>query len=92
MEINLNNNAGVRRDAFDANVNKVGFETSTVSRDARLTSSLEVTTRTDGLVSAEPIVNVPESELRRDDALGKLVNSVFDFKAPPFQELEKNLV
>ena len=92
MEINLNNNAGVRRDTLDAKVNNVGFEASAASHASRPASSLEITSSIGGLVSAEPTFEVPESELRRDDALGNLVNSAFNFQAPPLPDFGKNLV
>ena len=92
MEINLNSNAGVRRDTLDANVNNVGFEASAAPHASRPASSLEITSGVGGIASAEPTAEVPESELRRDDALGNLVNSAFNFQAPPLPDFGKNLV
>jgi hypothetical protein len=42
----------------------------------------------DALASAETTGAVPESELRRDDALGKLVDLAFNFPAPPLPKFE----
>ena len=92
MDINLNSNAGVRREMFDANAGNIGVEASGSARVSRQTQSLEITSSVGGLASAEPTAEVPESELRRDDALGNLVNSVFNFPAPPIPDFGRNLV
>ena len=92
MDINLNSNTGVRREMFDANVSNIGVKASESAHVSRQTPSLEITSSVGSLASAEPTAEVPESELRRDDALGNLVNSVFNFQAPPLPDFGKNLV
>lgn len=39
--------------------------------------------RTDGLAAAEPVMDIPDAAIVRDDALGKFVNSVFNLPPPP---------
>ena len=40
----------------------------------------------DPLRGSEPVTEVPDAELRRDDALGRLVSSVFNLPPPPMPE------
>ena len=86
MEVNLGNNIGgnisARNDTAGASVNNVGGKTSDSSR-LSISSNLTIGKGVDALASAEPTADVPESELVRDDALGKLVNAAFVFQAPP---------
>ena len=42
----------------------------------------------DVLQGSEPVSEVPAVELSRDDALGKLVSSVFNFQPPPMPEFK----
>ena len=87
MEINLNSNGfgniGIGRDAPGANgvgagVEPKGADVKPVSRDA-----VTFTNAPTDLASAEPVADVSDAALNRDDALGKLVNSVFNLPPPP---------
>ena len=87
MEINLNSNGfgniGIGRDAPGANgvgaaIEPKGAEAKPVSRGA-----VTFTNAPAGLASAEPVAEVSDAALNRDDALGKLVNSAFNLPPPP---------
>ena len=86
MEINIGSsfggNIGVNPETQD-----VGFEgarrgITDASKVSRPTSSLTIGEGVVGLSSAEPTADIPDSALRRDDDLGKLVNSVFNMMPP----------
>ena len=87
MEINLTNrmntDLGVGRDMLNATAVNAGREAQEASRTSCPTSGIDVTARPDGLVAAEPVMDVPDAALVRDDALGKFVNSVFNLPPPP---------
>jgi len=87
MEINLTNrmnaDLGVGRDALSATTVAAGRETQETSRAARPTSKVDVPERTDSLASAEPVMDIPDAAIVRDDALGKFVNSIFNLPPPP---------
>lgn len=87
MEINFGNsfngNIGVRPETLNAGAENVQGKTQNPSHASRLASNLEITSGASGIVSAEPVADVPDEALKRDDALGKLVNSAFCFPAPP---------
>lgn len=91
MEINMSNNGfgniGIGREALDTTTvgAKPGaMDASKVSNPASLRVLTQASrSRSADLVSAEPVANVPDSALSRDDALGKLVNSVFGLPPPP---------
>jgi len=93
MEINLGNNfagsIGVRAETADTHVEKT--EKSGASRVSLHAAGITIENRLEALAAAEPTVDVPESELRRDDALGNLVNAAFGLKAPPPPEFERSL-
>lgn len=51
-------------------------------------SSLGIqTSALDVLKGSEPVSEVPEGAIRRDDALGNLVNSAFNLAPPPMPSL-----
>ena len=81
MEISLNN-IGVRRETFDAGAENVGHKAVDASRAVHSESNLEITSGISGFTSAEPVAEVPESALVRNDALGNLVSSAFNLAAP----------
>ena len=87
MEINLTNrmntDLGIGRDSLSATTVNAGRETQEASRASRPTSGIDVTARTDGLAAAEPVMDIPDAAIVRDDALGKFVNSVFNLPPPP---------
>jgi len=87
MEINLSSNGfgniGIGRDAPGANgvgaeIESKGADVKPVSRDA-----VTFTSAPAALASAEPVADVSDAALNRDDALGKLVNSAFNLPPPP---------
>ena len=86
MEINLNNNGlrniGAGREAFDAATIGVGHEAK-VGSDVKAQEAVTITNAPRGASSAEPVFDVPDSTLSRDDALGKLVTAAFNFQPPP---------
>ncbi len=45
--------------------------------------AVTITNAPRGVSSAEPVFDVPDSALSRDDALGKLVTAAFNFQPPP---------
>lgn len=87
MEINLNNNGfgnvGMGRETLDTT--GIGAaDAAKVSRPQTLqVSSLSSDAKTAGLASSEPVADVPDAALARDDALGKLVLSAFSMPPPP---------
>ena len=86
MEINLSNNGlnniGAGREAFDAATTAVGNEAK-VGADVKAQDAVTITNAPRGVSSAEPVFDVPDSALSRDDALGKLVTAAFNFQPPP---------
>ena len=91
MEINMNSNnfgtVGMDLERLDAKVVGAGGETKGVAgKDARREVKDAVTfaqARPAGLASSEPVGEVPDTALQRDDALGKLVSAVFNLPPPP---------
>lgn len=92
MEINFSNgfgnNIGVGRETPETGIGNVKSETAGVAGGSRPASNLTIGEGPAGLASAEPVADVPDAELKRDDALGKLVNSAFCFAAPPMPKFE----
>ena len=86
MEINLNNNGlnniGAGRRALDTTAIGIGHETK-VGSDVKPQDAVTITNAPRGVSSAEPVFDVPDSALSRDDALGKLVTAAFNFQPPP---------
>ena len=91
MEINLNNNGfgniGMGRESLDTVTISKGNETKGASGiDAGREKHDKVTftrTQSSGIASSEPVADVPDAALDRDDALGKLMNAVFNLPPPP---------
>lgn len=89
MEINLGNNIGMRQgtDGFQVSGKEAEVGKTAASGIHQSTSEF----RTSGLgldafnpvKDSEPISEVPESALSRDDELGKLVGAAFNLQAPP---------
>lgn len=86
MEINFNGNIGMRHAATGADIGGVGQEVNGASGGPRQPHNLEITTGVTELVSAEPVADVPESALSRDDDLGKLMGAVFNLPPPPMPD------
>jgi len=93
MEINLNSNGfgnvefGPKGSDFDAAAKPLGTQAATASTTARANAckpSITAARRQsiETLRDSEPVANVPDSALSRDDALGKLVNSAFSLPPP----------
>ena len=91
MDINLNNlgpgNVGYGRESLGTAGVGAGHETKGVPQTSR-TESFHVSSpfshaQSIGLASSEPVANVPEVALSRDDDLGKLVCAAFNLAPPP---------
>ena len=82
MEINMNN-FGVSREMMATGFDEVKHETNNASNASRVKPDFTVSTPVDGLATAEPIAEVPDEALVRDDTLGCLVNSAFNMPPPP---------
>ena len=86
MEINLNNNGlnniGAGREALDTATIGIGQETK-IGSNVKPQDAVTITNAPRGVSSAEPVFDVPDSALSRDDALGKLVTAAFNFQPPP---------
>ena len=89
MEINLNNNLGGIRmgnDAFGPMGIGAGREaqgTSAVDAGREARDTVTITNAPSGLASAEPVADIPDAALSRDDALGKLISAAFNLPPPP---------
>ena len=92
MEINLNGNIGARpatagQMPLQSEIQAVEKSDSRASELPNIQTS-ELPSFSDPVQSAEPTADVPESELRRDDALGKLVDTAFNLQAPPLPKFD----
>ena len=88
MEINLNSNGfgnvGMGRGMPEATGAGAAREAAQASRLAALhVSSPSSDVQSAALASAEPVADVPDAELVRDDALGQLVKAAFNLPPPP---------
>ena len=88
MEINLNSNGfgnvGMGRGMPEATGAGAAREAAQASRLAALhVSSTSSDVQSAALASAEPVADVPDAELVRDDALGQLVKAAFNLPPPP---------
>ena len=91
MEININSNGlgniGVGREPLTAKPADAGRKAIDASKTSDVaffnvsTSSARI--QSDGLASSEPVADVPDSALTRDDELGRLVNGAFNMPPPP---------
>lgn len=83
MEINLNgNNFGIGRDFASLSAQVASGQKEVAS--AKTASQLGVrTSELDLLAKSEPVLDVPESALSRDDDLGALVAKAFNLPPPP---------
>ena len=74
----------VGRGTMDLSAGNVSGEATQVSQEtSKGSSGLTIGTRTEALASSEPVADVSEAALSRDDDLGRLVNSAFSLPAPP---------
>ena len=91
MEININSNGfgniGMGRGMSETTGVDAGRETKDASKTSLHTSlhisNLESNVQSAGLTSAEPVAEVPDGALSRDDELGKLMNAAFSLPPPP---------
>ena len=91
MEINLNSNGfgnvGMGRGMPEATGAGAARETANSAPASRLAalhvSSPSSNVQSAALASAEPVADVPDAELVRDDALGQLVKAAFNLPPPP---------
>ncbi len=84
MEININSNfgnIGIGREAFDANAVGSGGEAKGANREAK-DAVVFTSARPTSLASSEPVADVSDAALRRDDELGKLVGAAFNLPPP----------
>ena len=85
MEINLSNfgNMGVRPETLGTNAVDAKQNAPAAANVARTASNLTIGEGPAGLASAEPVADVPEAALTRDDDLGKLMEKAFNLPPPP---------
>ena len=91
MEINLNSNGfgnvGMGRGTPETTGVNFGSEANAASRPQSLRVSGPASGVQAGeLAAAEPVAEVPDAELVRDDALGQLVKAAFNLPPPPMPE------
>ena len=87
MDINLGSNVGIGREALGSNAVEAVRETREATgvdsrhevRDAVTFTRAQVSE----LASAEPVADVPDEALLRDDELGKLMKAAFNLPPPP---------
>ena len=87
MDINLGSNVGIGREALGSNAVEAGREAREATgvdsrhevRDAVTFTRAQVSE----LASAEPVADVPDEALLRDDELGKLMKAAFNLPPPP---------
>ena len=86
MEINFSNNVlgniGAGRESLDTAAIGV-VDKAKVGSGVKEQDVVTITNAPRGVSSAEPVTDVPDSALTRDDALGKLVAAAFNFQPPP---------
>lgn len=89
MEINMNSfgNIGIGRETLGANAVGAGnAATGAAGVDAGHGKQDKVTfthAQSANIASSEPVADVPDEALARDDALGRLMNAAFDLPPPP---------
>lgn len=87
MDINLSNfhnNQHVNFGEITSNTEAVAAKGNVTSGGKPAPANLDFSkAEVDALLNSEPITDVPESALDRNDALGKLVNAVFSLPPPP---------
>ena len=90
MEINLGNSfgggIGVRPETAGEGVDNARRTTGDAAQVARSRPNLTVGEGRADISSAEPVADVPDSTLRRDDDLGKLVGAAFNMPPPPMPD------
>lgn len=89
MNINFNN-IGIGNGAFG-----IGDQTKVDVQkpESQKTNGLKLSGTPDFQISdllsgSEPVADVPEAALARDDGLGKLVSAVFNLQAPPMPDFK----
>ena len=87
MEINignnLNGNIGVWPKATGVRVEAEKYEKAEMSRGPRAMSSFTIEKGRDAIAAAEPLTDIPENALSRDDDLGRLISSAYCLQPPP---------
>lgn len=88
MEINFN--TGVNWAAAASRSTEVRATGDTAGKAAAGKAELDKgVSEADILRGSEPTAEVPAAALKRDDDLGKLVNSIFNMPAPPMPDFSK---
>lgn len=90
MEINVNSNGlngfgdfGIGKDAKEAVRTDAARETGGASKTSLSAANLSISTKVSAMADAEPVANIPDAALTRDDALGKAVKAAFNLPPPP---------
>ncbi len=87
MEINLNGkgfgNVGLGLETMNANGAERVAQPKDFGAGRETKGAVTITNAPIGISSAEPVIDVPDSALSRDDALGKLVSAAFNLQPPP---------
>ena len=86
MEININSNGFGNVGLGSVNAD---FGMAAKPQDVKASKPLNVQSTTiDALRNSEPVANVPDAALSRDDALGNLVKAAFNLPPPPMPAFE----
>ena len=81
MEININSNGFGNVGLGSVNAD---FGTAVKPQNVQESKTLNIrSTTVDALRNSEPVAEVPDAALSRDDAIGKLVNAAFNLPPPP---------
>jgi len=87
MEINVNSNnfgnVGMGRGIPETVGTDAGREAENAAKVSRTTSLQVSSLPASGLAGAEPVADVPDAALSRDDALGRMVKAAFGLPPPP---------
>jgi len=81
MEININSNGFGNVGLGSVNAD---FVTTATHQNVQKSKPLNIqSTTVDALHNSEPVAEVPDAALSRDDALGNLVKAAFNLPPPP---------
>ena len=88
MEINIGNfgSKGIMPETFGTNGVDAKRGTTDAAGIARQAPNLTIGEGPAGLAAAEPVADVSEADLSRDDDLGRLMSKVFTLQPPPMPD------
>lgn len=90
MDISLNGNfIGNSGAVRDTPATSATPKAADAARTPRTTPNLTIGEGPAGLASAEPVADVPDSALTRDDELGKLFSAAFSLPAPAMPDFSR---